>query len=205
MPNRISANSEEPALNVNPPEVLPEPALDQLEQLAQDITLRVSKISSDFKISKEVIMQSLNLKVPIYVHRLRRHRPTAWSEALVGMAQDAPPEVKKGGGRKQFNDSYVKWVSENWVDRKEEFAEKAESKQATYRIASDREACMALLAALERQVSLYFPSHINRANLHSAAIQHKVKSKSCVLLFPKLITWIPLMHLRNWFSTFLPI
>jgi len=164
MPIRKPPNAGPPTPNAAHAEILPEPALDQIHQLAEDIILRVGKISSEFEIDKETIIQSLNIKVPIYVHRLKKHKPTAWSEALVGMAEDAPPDVKKGGGRKHFNGSYVKWVSENWQERKDEFEEKARLKDTTYRMASDREGCQDLLDALERQVSLHCSRTINIAN-----------------------------------------
>src|SRR5947209_20619455 len=108
MPIHRYLNSGPCTSDGDPTDRLPEPAHDQVHQLDQDIILRAGKISSEFKIDKEMIMQSLNIQVTIYVHQLKRHKPTAWSEALVGMAQDAPPEVKKGGGRKQVNGADVK-------------------------------------------------------------------------------------------------
>lgn len=129
-----------------------EEALAQLLQLAEDVTLRVGKLSSEFNIDKEMIVQALGLKLPIYAHRLKKHKPTAWSEALAGMVKDAPPEVRKGSGEKQFNGSYAKWVSGNWMDRKDEFEEKAWLKDTGYRIGSERAGCRSLLDALERQV-----------------------------------------------------
>ena len=101
----------------------PEPALAQLLQIAEDVTLRsrAGKLSSKFNINKEKTVQALSIKLPIYVHQLKRHKPTAWSEAVVGMVQDTPPEARKGSGEKQFNGSYAKLVSENWMEQKDEF------------------------------------------------------------------------------------
>lgn len=133
----------------------PEPARAQLLELAEEVTLRVGKLSSEFGIDKEKVVEALGIKLPIYVHRLKKHKPTAWSEALAGMVQDAPPEAKKGSGEKKFSGSYAKWVSKNWVGRKEEFAEKANSKNTEFRIGPELEGCRGLLNALERQVGFH--------------------------------------------------
>ena len=131
MPNLESTNLQTEAdLTETFPETdlictFPKPALAQLLQIAEDVTLlaRAGEFSSKFNINKEKIVQALSIKPPIDVHRLKRHKPTAtaWSEAVVGMVQDTPPEARKGSGEKQFNGSYAKLVFENWMEQKDEF------------------------------------------------------------------------------------
>ena len=91
MPNLESANLQtETDLIGAFPEIdlictFPKPALAQLLQIAEDVTplAHLGKLSSEFNINKEKIVQALGIKLPIYVHRLKRHKPTAWSEAVV--------------------------------------------------------------------------------------------------------------------------
>jgi hypothetical protein len=96
-----------------------------------------------------------NGQVPPFGHRLNRHKPTAWSEALAGMMEDAPPEARKGSGEKHFTGSYTKWVSQNWMERKGEFEEKARLKKTQFGLSSKREGCQNLLNSLECQVCLH--------------------------------------------------
>lgn len=129
------------------------PAKAAIDNLAADLIVNINKIAKEHNLDTERVLEALNLSTPTFIHRLRRFKPTAWHIALSHMASEAPAEVRKRLGEKKFDGGYVKWVSENWGDRKEEFEAIAQETDIKIRVTSEREGARGLIHDLRKHVS----------------------------------------------------